>query len=471
MPEILGPNGRPLKSTRPAGGVLHRNWWHWARSAWTTVLRNLDTLKLDDFEDMLKSDETCKFGIWFLKLAALSRIGDYTHGEGRVESFVRDTFAAMRGTVARAGAGILSALPYGYSVTEIVWRPEGNRTVIEALEPVYPRSIGFVLDTEEGSPTKNQVLQILQWPRQSQQVDLTATPHKVVHYVFDSDFGNPYGQSILKAAWVPWFIKKALRPRWGTTMERYGAPWTIARTTEPTAVVEDPETGEQVRVDVLLNRMLEQMAACGSFVTDKDTEIDFQQVTGRSLGTDFENTENHWNKMIFRALFVPSLLFDTGKGGGGAYALGAQHFDVFVLFLEWLVGDLVETLIEQLVRPLVELNFGRQRDYGTFQVYPFREKDIAMWSSAVAQLTGSGFLLPGRRDDMEWVRETIGAPTLKEDDPFLEQPPPDPTDAQQAGDSASSDGHQRPPSTRAPHAGSRSSPRTHRADLGSGILL
>jgi hypothetical protein len=473
MPDILGPDGRPLQ--RPPTGVANRNWYAWTKSIasgiWGSLLVNPDSLKWYDYQ-LMGRDETVKFGLWFIRLAVLSRLKEYTHPKKSVEKFVRKNFEQMRGALPKAAGRILSSLQYGNSVTEIVWRNDGARLVLDSLQTLHPSSVKFQLDMREDSPTKNDARWIIQWAYQSQQVDLTASPHKVIHHVHDSDFGNPYGESHVKAAFPAWFVKKTLRLAWGRTLERYGSPWAIANIAQPDQMVTDPDTGEEIRYDEYMLRLLEELTGDrNTLATDLDTKISLVQ-SQRPLGGDFQGAEEHFNKMILRALLVPGLLADGGNVG--SYSLGQQHFDIFVLFLEDILADLIDTLIEQLVRPMVTLNFGEQDEYGTFSTQTFSPEDLKLWADIYTELTTAGYLSPARQADVEMIREKIGAPAVEEGDPLLAALPSDSqtaTDPNQDPQQAEPDVPEPSKPTSAPGAGPRRSQKMREQLRGAIALL
>ena len=84
---------------------------------------------------------------------------------------------------------------------------------------------------------------------------------------------------------------------------------------------------------------------------------------------------------------IPSLLFDNGDTG--SYSLGQEHYKLFDVSLEALLSLLTEALLEQLVRPLIEWNFGTMDYYGEFEIkatsLDTQEKLDAMLAEDVAE--------------------------------------------------------------------------------------
>ena len=115
--------------------------------------------------------------------------------------------------------------------------------------------------------------------------------------------------------------------------------------------------------------------------------------------------------MIYRAMFLPSLL--SGGENGGSYSLGKVHLELFNATAAALAEDYIDVEIEQLWRPLIEWNFGPQEDYGTFAInddIPSEEKKTI--SEMLLNLTNAGVVDP--ESDRAWMREILGLPELEE---------------------------------------------------------
>src|SRR5690606_29527644 len=67
---------------------------------------------------------------------------------------------------------------------------------------------------------------------------------KVIHYVHNGRFGNPYGSSAGRRVYKNWLLKDALLRMWATALDRFGTPLLAAIV--PDMMVEDPETHEEI---------------------------------------------------------------------------------------------------------------------------------------------------------------------------------------------------------------------------------
>ena len=397
---LLGPDGRPIlrpQQIRRAG----RNYLDGVHQ-WAGNLVRQDSLGIDTYRRMVDTDETVGAGLDFLAISACAKLGQYTHPKRRYQRFIQDCFEGMRGSLAMAVRDMLSALWAGFSVTEVCLRPEGGRWMLDQLATLDPTSVTFGLDLQPKSRTYGEVEHIWQWRHSAWEAHLD--PRQVVHYVHQQQFGNPYGQSRLKRAYAPWFLKTNLLPAWGQAMERYAAPLTVGKTTNIGQEMEDDEGVITTRGQYMVDRLKELISgACVAI--EEGEEISFQGLT-TPVGENHEAAQNHLNKMILRSLLLPSLVFDNTDTG--SYSLGEKHYDIYIMGLDYLLLEVTEALLEQLVRPLLWWNFGWDGELGEFTRPPLQPEDRAAITKSVVDLTNAGYMSPENKSDLDYVREKVG---------------------------------------------------------------
>lgn len=426
MASILGADGRPLATTPQAraSGRLSRNILDVQQLlGW---LQRPDNIGLDTYEKMVLTDETIAAGLEFITLSAISRLGEYVNEDRPdIQDFVRDNFEGMRGSMALAVGDMLCALWAGFSITEIVLRHEGGRFWLESLDTLEPRSIVLHVVTD-GGPGHGQVDMVHQWWGMPWQASIPGS--KVIHFAnrrLGLKPGNPYGISRLKAAYKHWFLKDAMLAAWGLTMERYGTPLTFIETAGGNATVALSD-GTQVSRTDYLDGLIGSLTNASGLVLQPGEKVTLAQAA-RSVGADFEALQQHCNKQMLRSLLVPILLLDNTDVG--SYALGQKHFDLFLQGLEHLLLQVTEVLLEQLIRPLVEINFGPQASWGEFLTAPLQPEDLKMWSAIFLDLVNIGALFPGRRDDLNTVRSKFDLDPIEKDElPLLVPAPALPAD-------------------------------------------
>lgn len=422
LSQILGPNGAPLTLQASTNmGRMNRNWWHWSPSpigyAWDP-----DSVGVETYELMMATDDTCFSAISFKIMAILSHLGSYVNDDKEKQSFVRDNFAAMPGDVKFFAAEIMTAMWAGYSVSELLWRPEGGKVWLDKVETLWPRSIFFMIGTQDSAPAqKNELVHILQWPFTGYQVDIPRS--KTCLYSHKAQFGNFYGRSALKPAFKWWFIKDKITLQWPRTVEKYGTPWMSASVADGTQTMTHPVTGVSTLKRDYVAELLDAFAEGTNFTHDESTTFAIHQLA-RECGSDFEALIEACDKRIYRANLMPSLMADHGKNG--SRALGGTQENLFNLTLDEGLDEIALTIIQEVVRPLIEINFGKQSDYGKFRTFPFKARDARLLVQTFCDLTDHGYLSPERKADMDQVRDEVGFLPVDEDNetwPELERLP------------------------------------------------
>ncbi|WCK55421.1 DUF935 family protein [Aneurinibacillus sp. Ricciae_BoGa-3] len=373
-------------------------------------ISNPDDVSVFEYERMLDTDETIAVGIQFLISSVLMKLGEYQNESNpKIANFVNECFESMKGNLHTAVEEMLSALWAGYSGTEIIWKPDGNRIVIEKLATYHPYTVYIKVD-----PMTGEYQGFSQWRRYAgSPVDIP--PEKAILYTYNKRFGNHYGKSILKPLRKNWLLKDPILKMWARALDRFGTP--LIALYLPDELADDPDNpGHQVTQMELGERILRNLQN-GTGITlrsDPNNASKAEAVTnvGSGVGDAFEKAVQYFNKMILRGMLVPALVFDEGQRSG-SYALGQSHFGIFNLGVTGIYGGVTETLIEQLIKPLVDYNFGPQKNYGQFVENEIESEDMKLLVDGFLSLTNGGYLDPQIQEDFDEVRMKMGLPQRK----------------------------------------------------------
>jgi hypothetical protein len=394
MSVILGADGRPMQRSRiQPGQRIGRNILDVQQLlGW---FQRPDNIGLETYERMVQTDETIAAGLEFVTLAAVSRLGEYVNEDRPdIQEFIRENFETMQGSLSEAVGNMLAALWAGFTVTEIVLREGGGWFWLEALETLEPSSVRLHV-VDDGGPRHGQVDKVYQWWGTAWQVEIPG--EKVIHFCnrrLGVRAGNPYGTSRLKSVYKWWALKILM-----------------------------PDGAVVSRADYL-TELIDSMGTGTGMVLSPGEKVTLAQLS-RSVGDDFRALQDYCNRVMLRGILVPILLLDNTDVG--SYALGQKHFDLFLLGLQHLLLQVTEVLLEQLIRPLIELNFGPQDNWGYFQTAPLEPEDLRIWSDIYANLANTGFVSAEYLPDRNAVRDLFGL------DPIEEGTPWPPVSAQPAG--------------------------------------
>ncbi len=377
------------------------------------LLARPDNIPLETYERMYETDETIGAGIDFLALSVVSQVGDYVNAaHPEAQEFVRECLEDLEGSFHLWLAGMLkSALWSGYAVSEPVYRWDGERVRPYRLELLNPRSLNFEVDLAEG-PDRGRLAAVHQWWGTGWAVRLEAA--HVIHFAYDQAavHGNPYGRSLLKRVYKNWFLKDAILKAWALTLERCGTPLPTGKVTNGDVEVELPDGTVTTKRQVLLDA-LNNLSNSSALVYDSDQEVTLNQVA-RSVGDDFLKAQEHLNRMALRGLLMPSLVLDNSNTG--SYSLGKEHRDIYDQAVTALRMDATEMVLEQIVRPLLTWNFGPDLEsWGGFeQVSVQSPEDQKARAEKWNTLGQGGWISPEVLDDLNMVREDIGAPPVQD---------------------------------------------------------
>jgi len=393
------------------------------------AVANPDSANLIEYERMLDSDETVAAGVEFMTMSALNKLDMYRNESNpKIETFINECFEMMDGTLIQLCADVLTAIWAGYSGSEIVYKADGSRIRWDYIATYHPRTVFVNIEPETGRLNQETPITQFRWFAGS---PIQIPRNKAILFSHNARFGNWYGTSQLRRIRKNWLLKDPVLKMWVNAVDKFGTPLVAAMV--PDGDIQDPDNptksdGTQNLISNIdyMSRLLANLQngtglAMASGTGDEKTDIKSLFGGGAGMGQAFDGLVGYLNKMIFRGMLVPSLIFDNGSSG--SYALGQAHFDIYTIMLDNIYKRMTEALLEQLVRPLVDMNFGPQKDYGEFPEREMSETDRNVIAGIFTQMVNSGFLDASHQEDFDHVRGSLGFPERK-----LE-PPPDPSKA------------------------------------------
>lgn len=355
-------------------------------------------------------DDAVKAGMSVKKLIRLSTSWDIEpasqdDADKKIAEFVKLAFSDyLPGTFRTNIKQMLSCLDYGFSVTEKTmrfletgeWR---GKYVLKSLKTRLPDDLGFKVD-EFGN---------LQHITQETEggVPRDMPPDKFIVATNDKQFDNWYGNSDLRAAYRHWLTKDWFLKFQAVGLERFGMG--VTKASYPRNFVN--EKGK-------LEEILTAIQAKTHVVVPDDVKIELMEMQGRGMDA-FEQAIQGRNTSIMRSILVPDLLGFTDKEGG-AFALGKKHFDIFMAVIMELGEQISEAWIgEQLITPLVDVNFPNVTKYPKFVFALLTEDDkfeiARIWNDGVQK--GS---ITKSIEGENHVRGLVGLPEIEDVAPVSE---------------------------------------------------
>lgn len=358
-----------------------------------------DEIDLPIYWQMFRSDATVKAGVEFIRLSILSRLVGYQNTAfPKVEEFINLALKSMEGALWDVVQDLLSAIWAGFAIAEVTYKPIGTKIgwkSIRVLNPatVYPGGI----ETDD----KGKIRRVLQ---RLGQEEIEIPLNRCVIWSFGSEFGNPWGNSLLRPAYSPWLMKQVLIRLWNTHLERQATPLGIVALPQAEMVVWCPVHQREERNIEAMKHIMEDLHNRNSLIYSGGAEVRFERMEGK--GEMFESAIRYQDNQILRALLIPSLLVTEGEYGTRAQAM--VHQEAFQMMLSGIIRELKAVLDEQVFRPLIELNFGELSEWGGVVFKPFADSDYAVWADVLRKLTEVGWLSPKDEREIGKVKEIIG---------------------------------------------------------------
>lgn len=220
---------------------------------------------------------------------------------------------------------------------------------------------------------------------------------------------DPYGMSRLQVVLGAWEAKERLMNDWMSALAKFSTPLMKYKLYDTEAEVLNEATGESTKAYRAAAEQLRSWSNKNNgfiFGDGNDLEFVFPPAT---IGDGFEAAVRYWDRTIMRGLLIPSLLFEAGDVG--SYALGQEHMELYQQGLDALLSNLTETLLEQLVRPLISWNFGEQSSWGRFDVKESKT-EMSSWATLLNTMIQTGAIDRTSLDDVNFMRSHLGMDPL-----------------------------------------------------------
>jgi phage gp29-like protein len=314
--------------------------------------------------------------------------------------FVKDDFGQMQGSLDNSLKELLrDALSFGVSIEEWNWRIRDDGKIgLASIKCKDPAVYSF--KTDEFMNVTGLVINSL-----AGQGEVDLSKFGVLSY--QSEHGQPWGVSDLRAVYRYWMFKEAGIKWWGIYLEKYGSP---------TAKGNYKRGLPKAAQDDLLN-VLKSIQQETAIVVPDDVTVELMEAM-RGGQSNYLEFLDFCVKQMVKAILGQTLATEQGTSGTGSYAQAKVHLDTMILYIRELKQMIEEYVNEGLIRRMVDYNYPvGQRFYPNLKLR-LDEKDIVSLSEVFFRLTQSEIVMP----DESWVREYLGLPEREE--PLPTAPPP-----------------------------------------------
>lgn len=213
--------------------------------------------------------------------------------EGGTACWRAELYAELQPHMESMLRGAFAAVPYGYSVMEVVYRNDGERAGIAS---VSEKPMEWFVPVGDGVNVR--------WKSPDAGYDGVAVdPRKFLLTVRQGSARNPYGEALLSRVYWPWFLRQHGWQYWMRWLERYGTPLLVGTTQG------DPQT--------LADNLAGALAGAAIAVGGGDT---VQAVAPGSGAGHFSDFDDAICRRIQKLILGQTLTTDASSGGSFAAA-------------------------------------------------------------------------------------------------------------------------------------------------------
>ena len=286
--------------------------------------------------------------------------------EQRQSDFVRDFL--KRDTLETELFDMLDAIGKGFSVTEIVWETSENQWLPKKLNWIDPRWFGFVAN-DLATPC-------LRTPEGLKEL----TPFKYIYTTIKAKSGLDIRGGLARAAVWPYLFKNYSAKDWVSFLEVYGHPFRVGKYGKG-ATDKDKRN---------LLQAVYTIGADAAAIIPQDMVIEFLK-TETSAGSDaFQRHIEYYDQAISKLVLGQTTTTDAISGG---HAVSKEHNEVRMDIASSDAKQLSAVLNRDLVRPIIDLNFGRQRRYPQLIIGTPEKEDISALVQNIGVLAPYGLTL------------------------------------------------------------------------------
>ncbi|MDX2094352.1 MAG: DUF935 domain-containing protein [Alphaproteobacteria bacterium] len=288
---------------------------------------------------------------------------------------------------------IMDAVGKGFSVSEIIWN-NSNPAVwtIDRIEWRDPRWFGF--DRADGRT-------VMLKADGGQLMPLT--PYKYIVHQVKAKSGIPIRGGVVRpCAWY-WLYKNFSLRDWVIFAETYGQPLRIGK-------YGAGSTEEDRRV--LLRAVANLGSDAGAIIPDS-MMIEFVKDANPTGSVDlFERLSKYCDEQMSKAVLGQTTTADSLSGGG--LAGNQSHNDVRGDIADDDAASLSATLNRQLVKPLVDINFGPQKKYPRIRIRRPESVDATALGASITTIVNLGGKVSAKR-----AADMLGVPLAEKDEETL----------------------------------------------------
>lgn len=288
---------------------------------------------------------------------------------------------------------ILTMLEYGYVVFEKVFVMRNTKELGEYISIDLPIRIQKTI-TEfrfENVNRPDMITAFVQTPmfvgtHRKNLGNIDIPTKKLLVLTLEKIGNDPTGTSVLRPCFKPWSQKD-----FNERMQMIGIEKAVLGT--PVLKLND-ECGNSPCTQKQLNQVKEQIAAYlgnTNEVIILPGSLTLEMVLAEMNNEAIENAIKEKNSEMVLSILAQFILLGQ-NGNGGAYALGQDQSDFFLNSLQY-IANVINTVMNDLIVTLIDLQFGEQDVYPTMKAEGINSKASSEFAKTIKDLSERGYIV------------------------------------------------------------------------------
>lgn len=303
---------------------------------------------------------------------------------------------------------ISMSLVHGFMAFEKVSEIDEDGTwYYKKLAPRLPKSVWY-FEMESNGDLKSLVQYA--WLPDGKYAKCTIPAKKLVLFVPFKEGDNYWGRSILRPAYIHWYMKRQLMNFDGMRHERHGVGVPVLKI-PPGADAEEHKAAEKILAELRANER--QYVKIPS-----DWDFDIKYPSGTA--TDIIGSCNYHDNQIGRSTLTE--LMSLGASISGSRSLGQAKQDTLLLSLQGLADYFCFILTHGPLREFVDNNFGPQEFYPKFEVEDLDTMAPLVKANLLQLLTNAEVVRPDDKLE-DYARKVFYLPKRDPDTARIKVPP------------------------------------------------
>lgn len=398
---------------------------------YSDLIVNPSSVSNSEYQKMVYTQPIISAAFTILNNLIKNEIKKYRHKNKKYDDFINNMILKMDRSLDSIITDMLTALWAGFYIGEKKYVSDGRYVYVRDIQPRPSQSILFRVDSqgklkEDGiiqyyfnnlwtgygnllafngvgpgctsTPNPFAPLGDFDYPWRTvwaQPVGTVIIPKsKCIHFAYKGLDGmdNPYGRSLLRSAYDAYLARADMNRILHNAANVNSSPIPV--------ITVDPNQTITMYGKTAFDDIADQLEILGVAGSGSNYLL-LQGKLNESLWLDkLENTadlsdliavSSYFDKMMLTALLFPSEL--AGLSDKGSYALGETQQDLLGRNVDSIANMLKECLIEQLVRPCLEVNFNEKDDFGSFEKVDNVAEDVALNMDKINTLANQGIKL------------------------------------------------------------------------------